>query len=90
MEKKKKSIGYYSLSYKERFVRTLVLFPVAIIAVFLLDLVYDNSLLTLIVAIVVGLVGIIQALYNYKKWKQDELDEYGNAIGESIYYKYEE
>ena len=71
MKKKKKSICYYNLSYKERLVRTLLLFPVIIIAVVFIDLVYNNSLLTFIVAMVLDLVGIIHALYNYKKCKKE-------------------
>ena len=63
---------YYKLSYRRRFIRTLWLIPWAIFA---LGLTYwrTRSMRNIVLlTIILGVLGFIQAYQNYKKWKEEE------------------
>lgn len=70
MRKKKHNLGYYSLDYQERFFRTLMCFPIMVILVLFAYAVLKNKEATLIIAILLTLVWIMQLFYNYFKWKK--------------------
>lgn len=63
---------YWKLSYRRKFIRTLWMIPFAILAVILVWEVWKSVLTTLILAIVIMGVGLVQAIYNYKKWKDTD------------------
>ncbi len=66
----KNSLFYYSLNYRQRFFRTLMLFPIMMIVIFGAYEVIEDNMITLIIAVVLTLSWIIQLLYNYSKWKK--------------------
>lgn len=65
-------LQYYKLSYRRRFIRTLWMIPFAIIAVFLCYVLGFSEWSVLILAIVLAIITIVQALHNYKMWKSEE------------------
>lgn len=67
------AFGYWKLSYRRKFIRTLWMFPVLVITIFSLQVMCDSSLFTYVSEIVLVLLFIIQAIYNYKKWRTEEL-----------------
>lgn len=68
--KDKNSLFYYSLNYRQRFFRTLMLFPIMLIVIFGAYEIIEDNMITLIIAVVLTLSWIIQLLYNYSKWKK--------------------
>lgn len=62
-------LNYYNLSYRRRFIRTLWMIPWMILALCLLDWIGVSIYILLLVAVIFVVVGFIQALQNYKKWK---------------------
>jgi ABC-type sugar transport system permease subunit len=60
---------YWNLSYRRKFIRTLWVIPFAIIAVILVWMEWKSVLATSILTVVIMGIGIAQAIYNYKKWK---------------------
>lgn len=65
---------YYKLSYRRRFIRTLWLIPWMILVLFLLSWIGATAYILVPVAILFVVVGFIQALYNYRKWKKADED----------------
>ena len=80
MDKNKKvdkgfELAYAKLSYRRRFIRTLWLIPWAILVLYGLYWVNGTKsrvFITLIIGIIFVIGIIIQASYNYKKWKKEE------------------
>lgn len=62
---------YYKLSYRRRFIRTLWMIPWAILMLGLLYCWSESLCLVVIATIILGVIGFIQANYNYKKWKEE-------------------
>ena len=65
-------LAYYNLSYRRRFIRTLWLIPWAILALFGLHWRGASTFILVLIAILFAFVFFIQALHNYKKWKEKE------------------
>lgn len=63
---------FWNLSYRRKFIRTLWLLPILVIAVFYIHITFQSYLLTSITGIVLSIIFIIQAVYYYKKQKEDE------------------
>ena len=64
-------ICYWKLSYRRRFIRTLLLIPVCAIVIAGVYLENGMNFITGIIGTVLFCGIIIQALYNYIKWKQE-------------------
>ena len=63
---------YYNLSYRRRFIRTLWLIPWMILVLCWLHWLEDTPMFILVpVAMIFAVVDFIQALHNYKKWKEE-------------------
>lgn len=61
---------YWNLSYRRKFIRTLwVCLILFVLLILLRDLFLENTLRMVILYIVCPIVSIVQAVYNYKKWK---------------------
>lgn len=65
-------LGYYILSYRRRFIRSLWLIPWCILALWLLHWVGASNFVVILVAIIFSVTAYLQARYNYKKWKEEE------------------
>lgn len=67
------AFNYFGLSYRRKMIRTLYTFPILMMAFVLL---YAASLLSfryLLFLLLITVIGfIIQFLYNYKRWKQEQ------------------
>ena len=63
---------FWNLSYRRKFIRTLWLLPILVIAVFYIHITFQSYLLTSIIGIILSIIFIIQAVYYYKKQKEDE------------------
>ncbi|QHI73486.1 hypothetical protein [Aminipila terrae] len=78
----KKDIGfeicYWNLSYRRKFIRTLWITPFAISVSLLVWHVYHSKILTVGYLIIITVIGVIQAIYVYRKWK-NELPERANC-----------
>lgn len=64
---------YWKLSYRRKFIRTLWMSPVIVITILGLQLVCDSSLFIRVIEIALVLSFVIQAIYNYIKWRTKEL-----------------
>lgn len=64
-------LAYYKLSYRRRFIRTLWMIPWAIFVLGLLYWISNSIGSVILVAIIFGVIGYIQAVHNYKKWKEE-------------------
>jgi len=62
-------LDYWKLSYRRKFIRTLWLIPLGIIAVMLVWVQSKSFLITSISAAVIIGTEIAQVIYTYKKWK---------------------
>lgn len=61
---------YWNLSYRRKFIRTLwVCLILFVLLILLRDLFLENTLRMVILYIVCPIASIVQAVYNYKKWK---------------------
>lgn len=63
---------YWRLSYRRKFIRTLWMLPVSIIVMCLFHITFKSYFLTCVTGVALGIVLIIQAVYNYRKWKETE------------------
>ena len=66
------SFCYWGLSYRRKLIRTLWMIPVGIIVMYFFYITFQSYLLTCVVGTVLGIVLLIQVIYNYKKWKAEE------------------
>ncbi|WP_312648956.1 hypothetical protein [Aminipila sp.] len=67
-------ICYWNLSYRRKFIRTLWITPFTIFACLLVWHVYHSKILTVGYSIIITVVGVIQAIYTYRKWKNELLE----------------
>lgn len=64
---------YWKLSYRRKFIRTLWMIPLDAVVVIGFHTTYQSYPLTCVIAAAVGIVTFIQAVYNYRKWKNTAL-----------------
>lgn len=64
-------ICYWKLSYRRKFIRTLWLILIGIIIIVGFYKEFDINIFTGIIEIVIFSVILMQAFYNYKKWKNE-------------------
>lgn len=62
---------YRKLSYRRKFIRTLWMLPIGIALIIYYHITFQSFLWTCIIAIVFGIMFLSQAIYNYKKWKNE-------------------
>ena len=62
---------YWKLSYRRKFIRTLWLILIGIIIIVGFYKEFDINIFTGIIEIVIFSVILMQAFYNYKKWKNE-------------------
>lgn len=62
---------YYNLSYRRRFIRTLWMIPWMILALCLMGWLGTSLYILLPLAVIFAVIDFIQALHNYKKWKEE-------------------
>lgn len=62
---------YYNLSYRRRFIRTLWIIPWIIPILFWLHWIDTSMFIIVPVAVIFTSIAFIQALHNYKKWKEE-------------------
>jgi hypothetical protein len=65
---------YAKLSYRRKFIRTLWLIPFAIAAVCGVIILFKSTWAAILLSILFVIIGGIQLIYNYKKWKYFEKD----------------
>lgn len=64
-------ICYWKLSYRRKFIRTLLLIPVSIIIIVGFFKEFDINVFTGITGLAAFSIIVVQAFYNYKKWKNE-------------------
>ena len=64
-------LNYYNLSYRRKFIRTLWMIPWLILAICGMCLVKAPIFIIIPVAVILVIILFIQAVHNYKKWKED-------------------
>jgi len=67
-------ICYRNLSYRRKFIRTLWITPFAIFGCLLVWYFYHSKILTVGYSIIMTIVGVIQAIYTYRKSKNELLE----------------
>ena len=67
---------YWKLSYRRKFLRTLWMSPFILLAVISTYIAWHSNAISISVAFVLTVVEIVQAVYNYKKWKDECCDCY--------------
>lgn len=65
-------ICYWKLSYRRKFIRTLWLIPIEILLVFCFHIAFQSTIWTFLVAVGFVMMLLVQAVYNYKKWKKED------------------
>ena len=73
---------YWKLSYRRKLIRTLWMIPIAIFIVLCFYITFWSTIWTFLVAVAFAMILLIQAMYNYKKWKKEEQNHTG--CGESL------
>lgn len=61
---------YWKLSYRRKLIRTLWMIPIAIFIVLCFYITFWSTIWTFLVAVAFAMILLIQAMYNYKKWKK--------------------
>ena len=64
-------LGYHNLSYRRKFVRTLWMIPLAIVALYLMHKIGYTTDRLLLCAVVFAVTISLQSRVNYKKWKEE-------------------
>ena len=64
---------YWKLSYRRKFIRTLWMIPIAIVIIFYFHTTFQSILQTCLVATLLAIMLLIQAIYNYRKWKNETI-----------------
>lgn len=67
---------YWKLSYRRKLIRTLWMIPIAIFIVLCFYITFWSTIWTFLVAVAFAMILLIQAMYNYKKWKKEEQNMY--------------
>lgn len=65
------ALCYWKLSYRRKLIRTLWLIPVAMITLFCFHTKVQSYFWTCLLAAAFAILLLIQAIYNYKKWKKE-------------------
>lgn len=65
------SFSYWRLSYRRKFIRTLWFIPLAVLVIILVHAAYRSYVITLVSGVFILAVILTQAIYNYKKWKEE-------------------
>lgn len=63
---------YWKLSYRRKFIRTLWMIPISIIIIICLHTKFQSDIGTYLLTTIFSILLLIQAVYNYKKWKREE------------------
>lgn len=66
------SLSYWKLSYRRKFIRTLWMLPVCLIALVLIYLLDPAATSVLGILVIALIASVIQLVYNYVKWKAEE------------------
>src|SRR5699024_9631168 len=67
------SVNYYKLSYRRKFIRSIIMLPLSIVVIGVVYLITDWSLLVnLIIGVILLVLFIGQITYNYYMWKRNE------------------
>ena len=69
-------VCYWKLSYRRKLIRTLWMIPIAIFIVLCFYITFWSTIWTFLVAVAFAMILLIQAMYNYKKWKKEEQNMY--------------
>lgn len=69
------SFCYWKLSYRRKFIRTLWLIPIGIFVIFCFYIKFQSAIWTFLVAVAFAIMLLVQAIYNYKQWKKEEIAE---------------
>lgn len=64
-------LGYHNLSYRRKFIRTLWMIPLVIVALYLMHKMGYPSDKVLLWAVVSAVIIPLQSRVNYKKWKEE-------------------
>ncbi len=62
-------INYWNLSYRRKFIRTLIATPSVILAIIFIWWLSNSLIYKLIFTIIVISLELMQAIYTYSKWK---------------------
>lgn len=63
---------YWKLSYRRKFIRTLWTIPIDIAVIIYFHITFQSYLWTCTITIMWGILFLIQAIYNYRKWKNEK------------------
>ncbi|SDP83014.1 hypothetical protein SAMN04488529_12123 [Clostridium gasigenes] len=63
---------YWNLSYRRRFIRDLWMWPWTIISIVFIFCIGDSIFMNRVVPVIVLVIGIVQSIYDYRKWKKCE------------------
>ncbi len=63
---------YWKLSYRRKFIRTIWMFPIFAILIILRHITFQSSVQTFTIGVLIFILLLAQAIYNYKKWKNEK------------------
>jgi len=63
---------YWKLSYRRKFIRTLWMLPIMVVLIICFYITFQSILKTCIIVIVLGILFLSQAIYNFTKWKNEK------------------
>jgi len=67
------AVNYYKLSYRRKFIRSIIMLPLSIVVIGVVYLITDWSLfVNLIIGVILLVLFIGQITYNYYMWKRNE------------------
>lgn len=66
-------VCYWKLSYRRKFIRTLWMIPIEFVVLICFHNTFQSNLWTGLVATAMAILLLIQAVYNYKKWKNERI-----------------
>lgn len=67
------AFNYYKLSYRRKFIRSLIMLPISIIVISVIYFITDwNLLVNLILGVILLVLFVGQMIYNYYMWKRNE------------------
>lgn len=66
-----KSLIYWKLNYKGKFIRTLWMIPVTVLVLILFSITDISTQKIMIASLIMLIVLIPQLIYNYLKWKKE-------------------
>lgn len=63
---------YWKLSYRRKFIRTIWMLPIFAILIILRHITFQSSVQTFAIVVLIFILLLAQAVYNYKKWKNEK------------------